>query len=408
MLTCHECQSHIDADSQFCKECGMSLSGAVVQRADGVEAPANAAQKRLHVMWGVAVACAVGITTLALGPRRVTEKATVPVSNEQVVADVPGGNVANAPSFLPRVVNIAQPGAVAELVRSIQAIPVDEMGFEIDDGFDRKLAVLRAFFKEHSIDESGIPLEGLPGSIHAEAVSGFGVIVFKQHVDRGRVIFIDPRTNQIALVDKIDRRIVDHKTLADSPARPHGVLVVRYRSMHGSGTYGETMRVYTVDAGVATLSLEKPYFEYNSGWGAFVDAFAEFKLKQDYVIAEGIREIHTTGVAVMKVQEETVCVNGLLWPDGGWFIRNVRNIPEERYVWDIRSRQFVQMSGRQTHRRALPTSIYSDLADAKGEWFECPPLIKEFLPHDPDAKEGAKPARKPRALPDPADYEEEW
>ncbi len=99
-----------------------------------------------------------------------------------------------------------------------------------------------------------------------------------------------------------------------------------------------------------------------AGWGAFKSNLVVFQLCNDYVIRNGLYEIHTSGVVQLV-------------PSGEDEDDISRFLPREVYVWDRRSRRFDHIEGRLTYKQGLLTSIYSDLADPEGDWFTKPRVI---------------------------------
>lgn len=180
----------------------------------------------------------------------------------------------------------------------------------------------------------------------------------------GYVAFVDADANAVALEDtayegRAAWGLQALKVVRNPHASPPYLVFVRRTTITGTGTYGESINIYTIDDGVPLLSLTKPYSEVNSGWGAFAHATVEFVTRNDVVVRNGISHIQTTGV--VRVEND----------------RSIeRPLPREVYVWNDVSRQFVQVEGRFASQYALMTSIYSDFADTTGDWFTAPPSFE--------------------------------
>ena len=205
--------------------------------------------------------------------------------------------------------------------------------------------------------------------LYAEMLDQYGVVcTVNQYKMPGFVIFIDCFTNSIVLGDAdFPMGIEVAKSLVNKNASPEALFIVRYISISGTGTFGTSVKLYAIDNGFPILSLDKPYYEHNSGWGAFENDPVIFKCRNDYLIKNGLYEIHTQGIVTIGVGLKETC----------------RELPNEIYVWDSRSKQFEQVEGRMTHKQGLLTSIYSDFADPKGDWFKQPPVLtKNNAPFD--------------------------
>lgn len=203
--------------------------------------------------------------------------------------------------------------------------------------------------------------------LHAEMLGQYGVVcTVNQYNLPGFVVFIDSFANSIALEDvEFPMGIEVTKSLVTEDSSPEALFVVRYISITGTGTFATSVKLYAIDNGFPILSLDKPYYEHNSGWGAFENDPVIFKLRNDYLTRNGLYEIHTQGIITIGDGVKKIC----------------RKLPEEIYVWDSRSKQFEQVDGRMTHKQGLLTSIYSDFADPKGDWFKAPPTLTKKSSH---------------------------
>lgn len=153
---------------------------------------------------------------------------------------------------------------------------------------------------------------------------------------------------------------------------PNALVEVTYVTITGTGTYGESTKIYTITDNMVVLSLDKPSFEYNSGWGAFEGELVEFKTKNVFQVdpSTATYEIRTIGAAsVMSYDPDAPCVNQL--HDRGCIVA-WQALPDELYVWNRLSRQFHQTEGRVVAGQELMTSIYSDYASPVGDWFQKP------------------------------------
>ncbi|MBE4467445.1 hypothetical protein HJ014_22755 [Vibrio parahaemolyticus] len=170
------------------------------------------------------------------------------------------------------------------------------------------------------------------------------------------VLIFDAQTGELLLADdELGLGVTGVKVIEETGASPSALVILKYISITGTGTFGNSVKFYAIDKGQALLSLDKPYSEVNSGWSAFEKDTVEFKTRNDVVVKNGMLEIHTTGIAIVEGD------NSLN-----------RKLPEEIYIWDPKSRQFDQVKGRITYKQGLMTHIYSDIADPAGDWFTMP------------------------------------
>lgn len=198
----------------------------------------------------------------------------------------------------------------------------------------------------------------------ANTVGGITVVsTVGQYKIEGFVIFIDSASGRVVLVDsEYPLGVRNIKVIEDTGGSPRSLIMVRYISITGAGTFGESVKVYALDKGGVHLALDKPYSEVNSGWNAFESETVEFRTRNDLRLRNGVVEIQSSGVV-------------LFGNDGDQF----RELPGELYLWDPRSREFEQILGRKTSPDALMTTIYSDFANPKGEWFEKPQSVDRTL-----------------------------
>lgn len=189
-----------------------------------------------------------------------------------------------------------------------------------------------------------------------------GVVVIStnnQYKREAFVLFFNAKTGDVLLADdELGLGITGVKVIEKTGASPSSLLIVKYITITGTGTFGNSVKFYAIDGDLVLLSLDKPYSEVNSGWGAFEADTVEFKTKNDVLVKNGVMEIHTTGVAIIG--------------DDSF---QYQKLPEEVYVWNPLSHQFDQVKGRITDKESLMTHIYSDIAGARGDWFIKPRRI---------------------------------
>jgi hypothetical protein len=178
------------------------------------------------------------------------------------------------------------------------------------------------------------------------------------------LVAIDVRSGRVVLRDdKFGCGILSVSFYSNAAASPQHVICCEYLAIVGTGTYGTADKIFAIDGDLIILCLEKPHTEYNSGWGAFVEDLVDFRLTNEVFVKDGIYEIRTIGaVALTKDLESDAITNAVKY----------HMLPEEHYRWDNVSRQFVQSAGRITHGENLLTSVYSDFATIKGDWFRKP------------------------------------
>lgn len=224
---------------------------------------------------------------------------------------------------------------------------------------------LREYLRNKSEDFQYIlrPMD-FDANLLAKTVGGITVIsTVDQYNIEGFVIFIDSASGGVVLADsEYPLGVRDIKFIEDTGGSPHSLVMVRYISITGTGTLGESVKVYALDNGGVHLALDKPYSEVNSGWGAFESETVEFRTRNDLRLRNGVVEMQTSGVVMFG-------------NDGDQF----RELPGELYLWEPRSRSLEQIHGRKTSPDALMTTIYSDFANPKGEWFEKPQSVDRTL-----------------------------
>lgn len=142
------------------------------------------------------------------------------------------------------------------------------------------------------------------------------------------------------------------------------ILQVKYITMTGTGTYSESVRFYSIGTNDVWTSLDKPYREVNSGWGAFTSHTVTFETKNSLVFDKKSLQIFTNGVVILHEEGETQAVQ-------------YRDLPQEIYVWNNITKQFDQIKGRATKNTHMLTELYSDIATPKGNWFKKPKELKD-------------------------------
>lgn len=241
---------------------------------------------------------------------------------------------------------------VAQLVQRIKSID----SLEISKAFDS----IRRYLERHGLSSAFLDDASRWSSlsIYADMFNRYAIISTMEQYNRpGFIVFLDSLNDKIVLLDKDFRKGISKvKSVHNYSSSPQVIIAVMYITITGTGTYGKSVRFYTIDNDHVLLSLDKPYFQMNSGWNAFENDPVVFKLRNDFIIRNGVYEIHTSGIVTVGEEGK----------------ENIRILPKEIYVWDQRSKQFEQTEGRLTHKAGLLTSIYSDFADPKGDWFTKP------------------------------------
>jgi len=281
-----------------------------------------------------------------------------------VLASCAHRDVAPSPNFA------AEPDpAKTEVAALVQYMTTHPRGDRIDgDYVNFPRDALREYLNKHGIDDSFLD-SILPRTFYAEMLGRYAVIcTCGQYKMNGFVIFIDSLTNAVALLDtRFPLGVVKVKSIHDKNASPQSLFIVTGLSSSGTGLYGERLRVYTIDNGGPILSLEKPYYDVISGWGAFKAHAVEFKQRNDYVVRNGAFEIRTTGIAVTEgVQDD----EGNDIEEGTTDI--CRQLPDEVYIYSRISKQFEQVRGRITNGEYYQMAVYGDYSIPKGDWFKVP------------------------------------
>jgi len=193
------------------------------------------------------------------------------------------------------------------------------------------------------------------------------------------VAFIDARNTKLVLEDnEFAAGIEDIEfTGVNRQASPNAIVEIIYNSMYGTGTYAKSAKIYTITEDYVLLSLNKPYFEYNNGWGAFKSDDVEFKTKNIFELNQqkSVYEVRTIGVAIVR-GSGTEKEGDVIQTREGGPVKAYRELPDEFYVWNPLSKQFEQKEGRIVAGQPLLTHVYSDFAGAKGGWFTKPAELK--------------------------------
>lgn len=266
---------------------------------------------------------------------------------------------------------------VEKLIRDIQSIndPNSEHDYAKQaEIVNVKLHLLKPFLSHHDISGDLLDEARQWGEeVKAELCNRVGIIIINGH-RLGNVLFLDAATSELKLVVNLGYRVKSYKFVHNPYGHPKTLFVLRHNVITGTGTLGEAVRIYVIEDGNAVLSLMKPYYEYNTGWGAYEDEFVEFHLKNEYPIVDGAFEIRTSGVAITKNHDTKV--GGMNILDDGMYIRAINHFPPERYVWNAETKKFDQVEGRKIDGELWATSVYSDFAYPKGDWFTPPAEIQ--------------------------------
>lgn len=249
---------------------------------------------------------------------------------------------------------------------------------------EEQVSHLRQYEANHLYGLSVFGLDAtdyLSGELAAQMLGRFAVIYSYQSPrwQGDFITFIHADNNRVYLMDdEFGGGVVRVRFIEGGAAvYPNALVEVTYVTITGTGTYGESTKIYTVTDNIVALSLDKPSFEYNSGWGAFEGDHVEFKAMNVFQIdpSTATYEIRTIGVAsVMSYDPDAPCVKQL--QDHGCIV-SWQALPDELYVWNMLSGQFHQKEGRVSADQGLMTNIYSDYASPAGSRFHKPAELQD-------------------------------
>ncbi|MCU4313615.1 hypothetical protein KTH46_01055 [Acinetobacter bereziniae] len=159
----------------------------------------------------------------------------------------------------------------------------------------------------------------------------------------------------------------------NATTHPNAIVEIEYNTLIGTGTYATSTKNYTLSKDMILLSLDKPKFEYNSGWGAFKSSYVELRSKNFYqldpdTLSYQIRTKGFAGIANSNSDFDTDTDTDTKIHS----FSSVQFLPDEFYIWDEKSHQFIQKEGRIISGQELMTSVYSDFADPEEGWFSKP------------------------------------
>lgn len=226
---------------------------------------------------------------------------------------------------------------------------------------------LRKYLKKHQLPTKFLEGEtewtGRP--LQMKILGDFAVISTQGQYNREGFVLIIDSHNKLVLKDDAPyyKGIVAVKSVHNPKATPQSLFIAKYITITGTGTFGNSLRIYAFDKGRVYVALDKPQYEHNSGWGAFEADTVIFTQRNDYVVRKGIYGIQTSGVVSMEYGKKTID----------------RFLPNERYVWNPSRKKFFQTEGRITRNDYLLTSIYGDFGKPTGGWFKKPKAIKNKI-----------------------------
>ncbi len=242
----------------------------------------------------------------------------------------------------------------------------------------RQWDVLRRYLAEHGIASAVQEMTDDCDRFAVACPLACVIITYSRWRDHGGILMFDAASGALVLEDSLGFGIVGSKYYENRDARPQVVFVARWLSLVGTGTYAESVSVYAIDGGHVVRALVKPYYEHNSGWGAFDANLVEFRTRNEFAIIDNVFRIRTTGaVIVVNDVEDERGAGATTQAEREVVINAVAELPQEQYVWDPVSMSFNQIEGRMTHGQLLMTHVYSDYAGARGDWFVAPPKIEE-------------------------------
>jgi hypothetical protein len=194
------------------------------------------------------------------------------------------------------------------------------------------------------------------------------------------VAFIDKETDKLDLENYNFGQDIQAITIIgqDDSLSPNALIEVKYNYGYGSGINLDYTSIYSIEKGNVLLSLNKPSYEYISGWGVFKNYLVYFKTKNTVIVnsVEKTYQIKTKGFAyaVEPVNSSSECKSKFGLDKDGDCIIELRKLPEEVYDWNKLTKQFEQTAGRVIIDKGGGLSeIYGDFMTMEGNWFKKPP-----------------------------------
>lgn len=339
------------------------------------EAPPKKSRRPLLIGGGLIALLLIVITGLvfiASGGK----KPTAPANDDNSAAN-PGKTPANDAAVVP-----AGPTGAQKLVNDIQVSKLKAASLDSFLSYAAAHGIKHSLRKHLNVDPADMNAEQLAGlEVEADMLGSHAVISVSSYRQFGYIMFLDARNNALVLEDdnfESDIQNIQFMNFGEK-ALPNAIVEVQYTTVRGTGIYGSSVKIYTLTGEQVRLSLDKPYFERNSGWGAFPEEEVEFKTRNIYDInpRTSLCEIRTIGSAVAISFDENDEPKAIKRVDGGNVIA-YHPLKDEFYVWNPRSGQFVRKNGRDMAGQGYMTSAYEDYAKKPaGEWLHKPVPVKE-------------------------------
>lgn len=220
-----------------------------------------------------------------------------------------------------------------------------------------------------------------PVKVRAKTIGSHAIISVTSYRLFGYIVFLDTQSGVTILGDdKFEHGIkkIQYIDLGGNSS-PNAVVEVEYITLLGTGTFGTSVKLYALTGGDVSLSLDKPYYERNSGWGAFKEEYVEFKTKNIYQVNPEtlLCEIRTSGAASAQSYEKDDGRKIFKVLKDGAKVVAYRRLPPELFVWNPLFKKFDQKDGRDIAGQGYMTSIYADFAKPTGDWFTKPKEVKD-------------------------------
>ncbi|MEW5821004.1 MAG: hypothetical protein AB1782_12505 [Cyanobacteriota bacterium] len=207
-------------------------------------------------------------------------------------------------------------------------------------------------------------------SYTVEEIDHYIVIIKDKNLSAQLIIF-DTSTKKKIYQEDYNNNIKNYTTYQlniDKPAFPKILLLIEYVTLTGSGCYGSYNKLYSIENNKVKKVLERPKYEYNTGWNAF---------EEDLVTFDSIlEEIKVTENDLIITFQPQVILETNLTDSKSNKVEHIDNLPPEIYKWDKIKETFVQIKGRITRNQNLMSGLYSDFATVKGNWFKVPKELK--------------------------------
>ncbi|MFM4711965.1 hypothetical protein ACEUEC_11550 [Aeromonas veronii] len=180
-----------------------------------------------------------------------------------------------------------------------------------------------------------------------------------QYKSKGFALFFDQKSGSLIYQDTDFGHGINGVKVINAPDNSAlSFIAIKYITITGTGTFGESIKIYAISNHDITLALQKPYYEMNSGWHAFQSDTIELKSKNEIELKDSNLYLVTTGIAIYGDKKN-----------------DFSKLPTEIYLWNSKDLLFEQVKGRTTSDKGLMTDIYSDFAKPAGDWFTKPSSI---------------------------------